>query len=650
MEHYLPNWETFSPLSLILRSICYVVRRLLLIVIGFIPFTLYSQTDEAVYLQKSTHLEIALDGTSLRIKEINFLEKQFNSQFSKHSQKSIFYSDFDPIIAFEAETAPPKGGKKTIKVSTSDTHDIVQPGIFYGGYKRKEFVFPAIQTGSIGRLNYTKEIKDPHLLTPYYFGEDVIVQASKFSVAVPTKVSLQYKIFGVDPKQVKYEEQFTKDGVLYSWTMSGVKPWEFEKDAPGRAHTAPHIVFYINHYEVSGEKRKLLSDVSDLYSWYNTLIQRIPSQKNDTELRALVSDLTSGVTSEHDKIRAIFHWVQKNIRYIAFEDGMAGLIPRSATDVFIKRYGDCKDMANLLKFMINIAGLDAYHTWIGTRDRPYSYADVPTVIADNHMICSIKLDNSWVFLDATNPFIAFGKPTSMIQGKEALIGIDENKYEVVRVPVVEKEINSRIDTLFVLATDKGIKGRMVSQLTGYRKDDLEVKSMRAALNQDEQYIRDYFNIGNNDIQIQQVALSGFGDQSRPGQIAFEFVQPGYLKKIGDKVYLNLGINKTTPGDKIDISTRLSPIERDYHYHDATVTVFEIPADYEITYLPKKKSAQWPEFGCTTSYEVKDGKIFFVRELYSNHLYLNSEKFETWNAFVQELAAVNNQTITLSLKH
>jgi hypothetical protein len=626
------------------------VKCFLLTVIGFVPFTLYSQTDEAVYLQKSTHLEIALDGPSMKIREINFTEKQFNSQFSKHSRESIFYSDFDPIIAFEAETTPVKGEKKKVKVSTSDTHDILQPGIFYGGYKRKEFVFPAIQAGSIGRVNYTKEIKDPHLLTPYYFGEDVTVQVSKFSVALPTKVSLQYKLFGVDPKQVKFEEQYTRDGVLYSWTMSNIKPWEFEEDAPGRAHTAPHIVFYINHYEVNGEKRKLLSDVSDLYSWYNTLIQRIPSQKNDTELRALVSDLISGATTDQGKVSAIFQWVQKNIRYIAFEDGMAGLIPRSATDVFTKRYGDCKDMANLLKFMINIAGLDAYHTWIGTRDRPYSYADVPTVIADNHMICSIKLDNSWVFLDATNPFISFGKPTSMIQGKEALIGIDANKFEVVRVPVVEKEINSRIDTLFVSTTDKGIKGKMVSRLTGYRKDDLEVKSMRATLNQDEQYIRDYFNIGNNDIQIQQVALHGFGDQSSPGQIEFEFVQPGYLKKIGDKVYLNLGINKTTPGDKIDIAARLSPIERDYHYHDVTVTIFEIPADYEITYLPTKKSVQWPEFGCTTSYEVKNGKIFFVRELYSNHLYLNRDRFETWNTFIQELGAINNQTIILSIKH
>lgn len=624
------------------------VRRFLLATIVCVPFTLYSQTDEAVYLQKSTHLEISLDGQSIKIKEINFAEKQFHSQFSRHSRESIYYSDFDPIITFAAETTP-KGGGKKVKVSTSETQDIVQPGIFYGGYKRREFVFPAVSTGAIGRLSYTKEIRDPHLLTPYYFGEDVLVQASKFSVALPSTVSLQYKLFGVDPAQVKFEKLPTKDGLLYSWTMDAVKPWEFEQEAPARAHTAPHIVFFIDHYQVRGEKRKVLADVGDLYSWYNGLIQRIPSQKDDAELRALVENLTKGAKTESDKVRAIFHWVQKNIRYIAFEDGMAGLIPRSATDVFIKRYGDCKDMANLLKFMINLAGVDAYHTWIGTRDRPYSYADVPTVIADNHMICSVKLDNSWVFLDATNPFLSFGKPTSMIQGKEALIGIDGSSFQVIRVPVVEKEINSRVDTLYVRAGETGIKGRIVSQLTGYRKDDLEVKSMRAALDQDQQYIRDFFNIGNNDIQIKQVSLRGFGDPGSDGNVTFEFDQPGYLKKIGDKVYLNLSINKTTPGDKININTRLSPVERDYNYRDVTVTIFEIPSDYQITYLPTRKSAHWPEFGFTTSYEVRDGKVFFVREIYSNHLYLNRDKFETWNTFIQELGAINNQTITLSIK-
>lgn len=625
-------------------------RCLLLAVISCVPFILEAQSDEAIYLQKSTHLDVEIVGPSVKIKETSFFEKQFNSQFSKHSQESIYFSDFDPIIAFDAETSPPKGGGRKAKVSTSDIHDIVQPGIFYGGYKRKEFVFPAITPGSVGRLNYTKEIKDPHLLTPYYFGDDVLVKMSRFSIAVPDNVSLNYKLFGADTTQVQFKKDQVKNTIVYTWTMEGVKPWEFEEDAPSRAHTSPHIVFYIDHYLIRGEKKKILSDVSDLYSWYNTLIKRIPSQKEDTELRALVNELISGVKDDQDKVRVIFQWVQKNIRYIAFEDGMAGLIPRSATDVFIKRYGDCKDMANLLKFMINIAGLDAYHTWIGTRDRPYSYADVPTVIADNHMICTVKLDNSWVFLDATNPFIAFGKPTSMIQGKEALIGTGEDTFEVVQVPVLNKEFNARVDTIFVRATDKGITGRVVSQLLGYRKDDLEAKAMRASLDQDEHYIRDFFNIGTNDIQIRQVAIRGMGDQSNAAHVSFDFAQPGYLKRIGNKIYLNLGINKTTPGDKVNIPTRINPVERDYQYHDVTVTVFDIPADYEATYLPAKRSAQWPEFGCTTSYQVRDGKIFFIRELYSNHLYLGKDRFETWNAFIQELGAINNETITLSLKH
>jgi hypothetical protein len=28
-----------------------------------------------------------------------------------------------------------------------------------------------------------------------------------------------------------------------------------------------------------------------------------------------------------DKVKAIFYWVQNNIRYIAFEDGIAGFLP-----------------------------------------------------------------------------------------------------------------------------------------------------------------------------------------------------------------------------------------------------------------------------------------------------------------------------------
>lgn len=74
-----------------------------------------------------------------------------------------------------------------------------------------------------------------------------------------------------------------------------------------------------------------------------------------------------------EKIEAVFYWVQDNIRYIAFENGIMGFKPEAASKVYQNRYGDCKGMANLLKEMLKICGYDARLTWIGTNDIPYDY-------------------------------------------------------------------------------------------------------------------------------------------------------------------------------------------------------------------------------------------------------------------------------------
>jgi hypothetical protein len=601
--------------------------------------------NEALYLKKNTTFEIEVASSGLKINEHHYSDKIFYRNFEKHSRESVFYSDFDPVTSLEAQTTTP--ANKKVKVTTIETKDIVQPGIFYGGYKRKEFVFPGITEGSIGHLEFTKEITDAHLLTPFFFGDDVNVKQAEFSVIFPPELNLNYKVFCDPGGKIKFEKQAIKNKVKYSWTLTDVPAYKPERNSPARSYSAPHVVVYIDSYQHRGKTTKVLSDVSDLYNWYGSLVKNIPAIDSDDALKDQVMTLTKGLTSAKEKTRAIFQWVQSNIKYIAFEDGMAGFVPRSAKDVYVKRYGDCKDMANLLKYMLNIAGVDAYLTWIGTRSKPYSYSDVPTAIADNHMICSVRMDGQFVFLDATNSFVSFGKPSSMIQGKEALVGLNDRQFEVVKVPVISRNQNQRIDTIRMSLEGTGVKGTVTGVLSGYKKDDLEVASLRASINQDREFVRDFFSIGNDDITIENTIIQGLGNPNLSGNVKFKFFQPGYFKRAGDKLYLNLNVNKTLPGDRIDIKTREQNIEMDYCYEDRSLIVFDIPEHHTVTFIPSDLQKSWPEFGFSTTYKQQAGKIILERSVYSNYLYLDKSKFEQWNEFINGLTSSNAQTIILA---
>jgi hypothetical protein len=620
-------------------------RFLLTALLAVVAFPALSQ-PEAYYLRKASGLEMEVQPTGLKIIERYSADKVFQANFDKYAKESVFYSDFDPLIDLQAQTLAPNNARR-YKVTTIETKDIVQPGIFYGGYKRKDFVFPSLVPGSIGHLEYTKSISEMHIVTPFYFDDDVEVKEAEFSVTFPLTVAIRFYTAGDRKDQIKFTDQVIGDKRKYSWNLRDIPAYQSDENSPGHSFHATHVIVFIDSYQQQGKKINVLSNVSDLYAWYGSLVKQIPAGGDDKTMRETVDRLTRGLPTDEEKIRAVFQWVQKNIKYIAFEEGMAGFVPRAANDVFTKRYGDCKDMANLLKEMLGLAHVNAYLTWIGTRSKPYRYDDVPSPVSDNHMICSVKLKDDFVFLDATNPFVAFGKPSSMIQGKEALIGIGDSEFKVITVPVVDRHENNRVDSTFLHLTADGVRGIFHSKLTGYKKDDIEIAQLRAQVQDNRNYVRDFFTVGNNNIAMDSVGMKGLGDQNAAGLVLFRFFQPGYYKTIGDKIYMNMNFNKTLPGEKIDLARRTQWLESKYRFEDRSVTVFTIPPGYTVSSLPANTEKVWPDFGVTSKYIVKSNTITLEKTFSSNYLYLDKSQFATWNDMIQSLTAINLQSVTLS---
>jgi hypothetical protein len=617
--------------------------------IFFAGVSLFAQADrEAYYISKNTNLEITLTGGNLRVLEQYSSEKMFVSNFDKYSSESIHFSDMEPLMEWKAETLTPnqrKSFKKT-KVETIVTQDLMDPGIFYGGYKMSEFIYPNLGSGSIGKFDYVKELKDPHLISPFYFDEGIAVQFAEFSVTMPQGVILRYQVFGDLKDKIRFVQQTNNGNTKYSWALADIPPYEKMKDSPSHSYHGTHVIVYIDSYTKSnGEKVKVSGNVNDLYQWYHSLVNKIPNRGNYTELHRVEDELLASLTTPEEKAKAIFNWVQKNIKYIAFEEGMAGFIPREPADVFNKRYGDCKDMANLLRYMMNRAGLESYLTWIGTRRKPYTYEAVPSPVVDDHMICAVKNGNDYLFLDATNSYLTYGKPSSMIQGKEALIGLAKDEYKVIPVPIRAGKENQRIDTCRIEIEKNGIRGKFISYLTGYKKDDFEIQSLKGQLNIEKEYVRDFFEIGDNSIQISNVVVRGLGNTNEPAIVSFDFTQAGYYKSAANKIYINLNLNKIPPGETVEES-RAQWLEADYHYQHLSTTLLTMPAGYKVD-LPTGNTTAYPEFSFETRYAIHDNTLALHRKIESNYLYLTKSQFAQWNKFIQSLSSANRQLVTLA---
>lgn len=617
-----------------------------LVIPAFLTFATVTENADLIFLKKHTHLKITQVGSSLRLSEDHYLEKQFYRNFEKYAKENIYYSDFDVISSLEAATKVPfKKKYKTVKVTQTETSDIFQPGIFYGGYKKLHFVYPRLEPNAIGKLNYSKTIKDPHFIMPFYFQEEHFIVHSEYSVTFPKNVKINYQLYGEGTELIEMKKMEEGDMISYQWIYSEVPSFTFGKNAPSRSYLAPHIIILIDSYKYGLQTHSISSGIEDLYAWYDGLIDKISPCEHDVMMKEVRSIITSPMSAE-DSIQTVFKWVQKNIKYVAFEDGMAGFIPRSACDVINKRYGDCKDMANLLKALYQTIGVDAHHTWIGTRKKPYSYHSLPSTMTDNHMICSIELDQNVLYLDATNPFSDFGMPTSMIQGKEALIGIDKSTFEISKVPVIEAKKSVRNDRIICRVDQNDLNGSFSGALTGYMRENFQYDKLKAEVKKDEEFLRDHISIGENNIQILNEKLKGIANQSDTGKIHFEFNMPNYCRTIGNKYYINLNLYKQKAGEKIDIDKRVAPMEEEFKYFLNTNIVLDIPDGYKVSYIPENKRKEWNYGYVETMYENKNGSISYYKIYKSDFLLLERSDFAAWNQFLDELSEIGQETVIL----
>ncbi|NNK83680.1 MAG: transglutaminase domain-containing protein, partial [Flavobacteriaceae bacterium] len=353
------------------------------------------------------------------------------------------------------------------------------------------------------------------------------------------------------------------------------------------------------------------------------------------------------MTSKREKAETIFNWVQENITYVAFEDGLGGFIPRGAASVCDKRYGDCKDMANLLYEMLNHVSVETYRTWIGSRNRPYSYYDVPTPIVDNHMISATVIENDTIFLDATDSFVPFGYPSAFTQGKEALIGIDESNFSIKKVPVPSPEKSITAVNTEIFLENQTITVNETRTLSGFEKVDyLQKFTYEKDDKTEEEFLNTTLALGNNKTKYNNITHKHTNNKETPLELSYNLSIDNYSKTVGNKTFINLNIDRVLSKSKIDIEDRKYSRKIDYKHQKQYQTVFHIPEGYTVSSVPKERTFEHEDYSYTISYTLEDNKVIQNKIISINTLSIKKEQFESWNAFIKSLIKAYKKSITL----
>lgn len=518
--------------------------------------------------------------------------------------------------------------------------DVEQNGIFHSDLQVAYLEHQFKRVGEVVRFKYEKVYTDLRFLPPIFLRHEYDCDVSEVTISKEDWMTFRVEQLNMDAIK---QEMKTEDGEeFYSYMTESQKAFSSKNNAPPSPYYSPHVFIIPERLPKRLQtKNPYISNTDELYKTYKSLVDRC---KNDiTPLKGFVDELTAGKTKE-EQAKAIYYWVQDNIRYIAFEFDLMGFIPEPSHKVYNNKYGDCKGMANLTKHMLKSVGMDARLAWIGTHDKPYDYS-LPSFYVDNHMICALIMEGDTIFLDATEKEADFNEYADRIADRPVMIE-DGDNYALAKIPIKGKEENKKnLNLDCTIESDQFlVEGNL--ELFGNYKTFLYQRIRKSNEKEKMDYLKRYLSFSRDeDVQLQ----SDFElkrDQSI--NLSYSSIRQNLVTELDNEMYFHPEPNggsffKEFEESRSEPYTFGGVVDLEYNYS------IKIPEGYRINYLPESVIERNEYYEITASLTQTDSEIKYIRKIKNHRRLVPSSEFENWNKVAKSVKEFYNNQIVLSKK-
>lgn len=629
----------------------------------FISFSVFSQTDDDIstaemYAKKfkedgvmcqSSYRYFTFDkGKNALNDKVVMIEENAEYEFiSLKKFSSVMYAEYyNKFVQLKAFKKAIKFEKKFITLERGGIdRSVTDEGVFFDDSRVQFYPLRFSQKGNMARITVKKVYQDGKYLTRLFFNSAYPIKEQIFEFKVPDWLTVDFKKMNFEGSKVEVQENKKGGYTHYVFIMRDLPSYKPEYGSIGRAYTDPHIIVQIKTFQSKGEELKGFDKIDDVYKWNNRLYGMAGNEKD--KLTPQLVKITKGKTTDLEKIKAIYYWVQDNIRYIAYEDGYSGYIPTSAQDVMAKKYGDCKGMANLLTELLKMAGFDAHFTWIGTRALPYLQS-MPALCVNNHAICSLNFEGKTYYLDGTESYVPFGENAFRIQGKEVMIAMGD-KFEIKKVPESIANDN-KITTLadFVLANDK-LSGKVKVILTGNQRTEFHQSYQNLPVSSQKEYLNDFLEFGNNNMVATNLKTSDLKIRELPVEINGNIDLSNTVNTINNDQYVGVDFFPKSLDRFIPDEKRIQGYDLDVLIKYEDKISLSVPGDKFFFDKPDNLELKFDEYEFKGNYTIEGNKIILTKELSIKNSIIKKSDFPKWIKFIESIKEFNKYLISITKK-
>lgn len=458
--------------------------------------------------------------------------------------------------------------------------------------------FDGLRPGDVIAVEYVLADVGRRNLLADYFGDLHFMQEeaprldSRYVLVVPEEDLVRRPLYFNKPSGgsaftiQRSDEKRGADRVI-TFRASNVPKLVSEPGMPGFSEIAPYI--HVSTYK----------SWEDVAVWYTGLVseQLIPSAEISRAARAAVAAIPP--SDELGRIKALYNEVVKRTRYVGLEFGIHGYKPYKVSQVFQRKFGDCKDKASLLKVMLKEVGIDSTLVLARTRRNGDVVSEPASLALFDHAIVYVpKFD---LFLDGTAEFSGSMELPAQDQDIPVLLVNDPRaphlgKGHLVRTPVLPAERSTVTRRLEVQLAASG---------AAKVKDDMTVTGESAARwrehyqspgTQKERYEKAW-NDTFPGAKALRVALPGIGDLEKPVRLSGEVEVPGWGKPQGESgaelVLKPLGRDPDLLRSYARLSSRRYDLVLGFPFINREEVVVQLPPPLRARRLPVARTIESP---------------------------------------------------------
>ena len=363
---------------------------------------------------------------------------------SQGTQYVGYPSSRETIESIEAWIFQPDGTKVIVPTaSILDQDDNTE----FSDYKYKVIIYPQVQVGSRLFLRTESTVKplfEGQFFRDYGLRRSLRVNHWEVNITVPSGKPLYIEQRGV----LGGLEKSSPDGDHYRFTYQNTTT-----SAPDEVAVADFD--YTDELRVSS-----LPDALAVGSLYHA--NAAPKAAVTDTIRARAELLTSGISAEQEKAKALYDWVARNIRYVSISLDNGGYVPHAADQVLTNGYGDCKDHVVLLEALLAAVGIDSVAALVNSGST-YTLSQVGVFIPFNHVITYLPTLN--LYVDSTARFVPFGALPFEDTDKPVVL---TSLGRLGRTPNTGADTNfSHTRVAMVIHSDGSVEGTSRTTMSGY---------------------------------------------------------------------------------------------------------------------------------------------------------------------------------------